>query len=499
MTFLTLFVVIPVVMLLALWLARNDSQVRGVMVVGSTALLALAIYLVLAFVNARETMPAEQYPFLFGTAIPWFEPLNIYYRTGVDGISVVMLLLSSIIVFTGTFASWQQHPMQKEYFLWFTLLSVGVYGFFISVDLFTMFMFYEVALIPMYLLIGVWGTGPKEYSAMKLTLMLMGGSALLIIGILGIYFFNGQFSGQYTMSVVEIAQLHAIPAFIQKIFFPFIFIGFGILGALFPFHTWSPDGHASAPTAVSMLHAGVLMKLGGYGCFRVAMYLLPEAAQQLSWVFLILTTISVVYGALSACVQTDLKYINAYSSVSHCGMVLFALVMMTQTACTGAILQMLSHGLMTALFFAVIGMIYHQAGTRDVRYLGGLMKIIPFLSVGYAVAGLANLGLPGFSGFVAEMTIFVGAFQNADMFHRVCTIIACTSIVVTAVYILRCVGKILYQKVPNPKLEKLHDATWDERIAVAGLIACVAGLGMFPLWAEEIIMDAVGPIFSVIM
>ena len=180
-------------------------------------------------------------------------------------------------------------------------------------------------------------------------------------------------------------------------------------------------------------------------------------------------------------------------------MVLFALCMMTETAATGAILQMLSHGLMTALFFAVIGMIYHQAGTRDVRYLGGLMKIIPFLSVGYAVAGLANLGLPGFSGFVAEMTIFVGAFQNADMFHRVCTIIACTSIVITAVYILRCVGKILYQKVPNPKLEKLHDATWDERIAVAGLIACVAGLGMFPLWAEKIIMDAVGPIFSVIM
>ena len=173
-----------------------------------------------------------------------------------------------------------------------------------------------------------------------------------------------------------------------------------------------------------MLHAGVLMKLGGYGCFRVAMFLLPDAAQQLSWIFLILTTISVVYGALSACVQTDLKYINAYSSVSHCGMVLFALLMMTQTACTGAILQMLSHGLMTALFFAVIGMIYHRAGTRDVRRLGGLMKIMPFLSVAYVVAGLANLGLPGFSGFVAEMNIFVGSFQNADVFHRTCTIIA---------------------------------------------------------------------------
>ena len=288
MSFLNLFVIIPVVMLLCLWLARNDKQVRIVMAVGSTALLGLAIYLVFAFLAARETQSAEQVPFLFGEAIPWFEPLNIYYRTGVDGIAVVMILLSAIIVFTGTFASWQLHPLQKEYFLWFTLLSTGVFGFFITEDLFTMFMFYEVALIPMYLLIGVWGTGPKEYSAMKLTLMLMGGSALLIIGILGIYFFNGEYSHVYTMSVTEIAQLHAIPVSIQKVFFPFIFIGFGVLGALFPFHTWSPDGHASAPTAVSMLHAGVLMKLGGYGCFRIAMFLLPDAAQQLSWIFLIL-------------------------------------------------------------------------------------------------------------------------------------------------------------------------------------------------------------------
>lgn len=499
MTFLTLFVVIPVLMLLALWIARNDSQVRGVMVVGSTALLALSIYLVFAFLGARETMPAEQYPFLFGDAIPWFEPLNIYYRTGVDGMAVVMILLSAIIVITGTFASWQQHPMQKEYFLWFTLLSAGVFGFFISEDLFTMFMFYEVALIPMYLLIGVWGTGPKEYSAMKLTLMLMGGSALLIIGILGIYFFNGQYSGEYTMDVVAIAQSHAIPVFVQKVFFPFIFIGFGILGALFPFHTWSPDGHASAPTAVSMLHAGVLMKLGGYGCLRIAMFLLPDAARELCWVFLILTTISVVYGALSACVQTDLKYINAYSSVSHCGMVLFALCMMTTTAATGAILQMLSHGLMTALFFAVIGMIYHRTGTRDVRRLGGLMKILPFLSVSYVVAGLANLGLPLFSGFVAEMTIFVGSFQVNDTFHRACTIIACTSIVVTAVYILRVVGKILFQKVADEEYYKLHDASWDERVAVGALICCVAGLGTFPLWAQSIINDAVAPMINHIM
>ena len=493
MSILTLFVVIPVLMLLGLWLSRNLNQVRGVMVVGSTCLLALSIWLTLAFIQARQAGDTSEMLFTYST--PWFRPLNIAYSVGVDGISVVMLLLSAVIVFTGTFASWQLKPLTKEYFLWFTLLSTGVFGFFICTDLFTMFMFYEVALIPMYLLIGVWGSGNKEYAAMKLTLMLMGGSALLIIGILGIYFF----SGATTMNVNEIAAMHNIAPEVQKVFFPFIFIGFGVLGAMFPFHTWSPDGHASAPTAVSMLHAGVLMKLGGYGCFRVAMYLLPDAANELAWIFLILTTISVVYGALSACVQTDLKYINAYSSVSHCGLVLFALLMMTKTACTGAILQMLSHGLMTALFFALIGMIYGRTHTRDVRRLGGLMKIMPFLSVGYVIAGLANLGLPGFSGFIAEMTIFVGSFENAGTFHTACTIIACCSIVVTAVYILRVVGKILFQDVADPHYLTLTDATWDERFSVCCLIFSVAALGLAPMWASNVIGDAVGPILDVIM
>jgi len=490
MSILVLFVAIPALMLLGLWMARSLAQVRGVMVTGASCLLAMSIWLTVYFIQQRSGGNTDT--MLLMASAPWFKPLNICFTVGVDGISVVMLLLSSIIVFTGTFASWQLKPLTKEYFMWFTLLSSGVYGFFISIDMFTMFMFYEVALIPMYLLIGVWGSGHKEYSAMKLTLMLMGGSALLIVGIIGIYYFNGA----TTMNILEIAQGHNIPTNIQKVLFPFLFIGFGVLGALFPFHTWSPDGHASAPTAVSMLHAGVLMKLGGYGCFRIAMFLLPEAANQLAWIFLILTTISVVYGALSACVQTDLKYINAYSSVSHCGLVLFAILMMTKTSCTGAILQMLSHGLMTALFFALIGMIYGRTHTRDVRKLGGLMKIMPFLAVGYVIAGLANLGLPGFSGFVAEMTIFVGSFANNDTFHRTATIIACTSIVVTAVYILRVVGKILYGKVADPHYETLTDATWDERVAVCCLIFCVAALGVAPLWVGNIITDAVTPIIN---
>ena len=491
MSILSVFVIIPALMLLGLWLAKNLNQVRGVMVAGASCLLALSIWLTIYFIQERAAGNTAE--MLLTYSVPWFKPLNIAYSVGVDGISVVMLLLSSIIVFTGTFASWQLKP----------LLSTGVFGFFISTDLFTMFMFYEVALIPMYLLIGVWGSGRKEYSAMKLTLMLMGGSALLILGLLGIYYFNGIYSGTYTFELTTIAANHCIPSDIQNIFFPFIFIGFGVLGALFPFHTWSPDGHASAPTAVSMLHAGVLMKLGGYGCFRVAMYLLPEAAQDLSWIFLILTTISVVYGALSACVQTDLKYINAYSSVSHCGLVLFALLMMSQTAVTGAVLQMLSHGLMTALFFALIGMIYGRTHTRDIRELAGLMKIMPFLAVGYVIAGLANLGLPGFSGFIAEMTIFVGAFGAPELygdpnssFRMVATIIACTSIVVTAVYILRVVGKILYGEVENKHFLELTDATWDERVAVICLIFCVAGLGSFPFWVSDMISPAAGTILQ---
>lgn len=486
MNFLSLFVLIPILMMCGLLVSGNMKQIRTVCATGASLLLLLATALVFMYLGERNA--GNTADMLYTASTVWYAPLNIHYSVGVDGISVAMLLLSAIIVFTGIFASWKIDVQPKEYFMWFCLLSIGVFGFFISTDLFTMFMFYEIALIPMYLLIGIWGTGKKEYAAMKLTLMLMGGSALLLVGILGIYFS----SGATTMNILEIAQSH-IPVSMQRWLFPLTFIGFGVLGALFPFHTWSPDGHASAPTAVSMLHAGVLMKLGGYGCFRVAIYLMPEAAKELSWIFIILTGISVVYGAYSAIVQTDLKYINAYSSVSHCGLVLFAILMLNQTAMTGAIMQMLSHGLMTALFFALIGMIYGRTHTRDIREMGGLMKIIPFLGVCYVIAGLASLGLPGLSGFVAEMTIFVGSFEHADTFHRVMTIIACTSIVITAVYILRVVGKLLYGKVVNEHHLALTDAVWYERLTAIVLIAAIAGIGLAPLWLSDMINNSLIP------
>ena len=490
------FVVIPLLMLLGLALCRNIKQIRAVAVTGSIALIALSVWVLVEYLAIRATGDAS--PMLFCDSWTWFAPLNINLAVGVDGISIAMLILSSIIVFAGSFASWKI-DQPKEFFLWLILLSTGVFGFFISVDLFTMFMFYEVALIPMYLLIGVWGSGNKNYSAMKLTLMLMGGSAFLMLGLIGIYYHSAPVGGSLTWNILEIAKNDAISHGWQTFLFPMTFVGFGVLGAMFPFHTWSPDGHASAPTAVSMLHAGVLMKLGGYGCFRVAIYLMPQAADELAWIFLILTGISVVYGAFSACVQTDLKYINAYSSVSHCGLVLFAILMLNTTAMTGAIMQMLSHGLMTALFFALIGMIYGRTHTRDIRLMGGLMKIMPFLAVCYVIAGMASLGLPGLSGFVAEMTIFVGSFQHADMFHRVFTIVACCSIVITAVYILRVVGKLLFGPVYDKHHLELTDATWWERMSTITLIICVAGIGCFPNFFNELINTTFSPeIFKVL-
>ncbi len=490
MNILSLLILIPVITIFGIILSRSHNMVRWVAALGMFGQLVVAVVLLFTYFAIRKAGVTDE--MVLYQDLEWFKTLNIHYTVGVDGISCAMIMLTGIVVLTGIFASWEVAYMQKEFFISLILLATGVFGFFISIDLFTMFLFYEIAVIPMYILIGIWGSGPKEYSAMKLTLMLMGGSALLMVGLLGIYF-NSSPDGHYTFNLLEIAKV-AIPHDVQIFFFPFLFIGFGVLGALFPFHTWSPDGHASAPTAVSMLHAGVLMKLGGYGCFRVAMYLLPQAAQELGWIFIILTTISVVYGAFGAIWQKDLKYINAYSSVSHCGLVIFALLMMNKTAMDGAILQMISHGLMTALFFALIGMIYGRTHTRIIDKMGGLMKVIPFLSVVYVIAGLASLGLPGLSGFAAEMTVFVGAFQHPDLFHRIAIIVVCSSIVVTAVYILRVVGILLLGPIKDDHYNELKDAKWWEKLSVGTLVVAVAGIGIAPLWLSNTILDSLTPI-----
>src|ERR1043165_9186113 len=434
---LTLLILVPFLSAVSILFCKGLKQVRQVSLLGAVVQLGLSLFLLTEYWQLRSTNTSQM---LFESSYVWFKPLGINFHIGVDGISIAMILLTAFVVIAGVLVSWTTEKLSKEFFFLLMLLSVGAYGFFISLDLFSLFFFLEVAVIPKFLLIGIWGSGKKEYSAMKLALMLMGGSALVFVGLIGLYLNTNTGNGQHTFDILQIAQMN-IPVSVQKFFFPFAFVGFGVFGALFPFHTWVPDGHSSAPTAGSMFLAGISMKLGGYGCLRVATYIMPEGAKEYSTIIIVLSTIAILYGAFATMMQKDLKYINAYSSVSHCGFVLLGIGMLTQTSINGAVIQMVSHGLMTALFFAAIGMIYDRPHSRQVAQLGGLLKMMPFISTVFVLAGLCSLGLPGLSGFVAEMTVFMGSWQNADTLYRIATIAACASIVVTAVYILRAIGQ----------------------------------------------------------
>ena len=486
MTNLSLLILVPLLTALAVLLCKNNLQIKWTALTGSLIQLGAAIGLLFSYKAERAIGNTAQ--MLFETRFTWFKALNIQYYVGVDGISIAMILLTAAVVIAGILVSWKVETLTKEFFFLLILLSLGAYGFFISLDFFTLVFFLEVAVVPKYLLIAVWGSGKKEYSAMKLALMLMTGSALVLIGILLTYFNTDIGNGAHTFDLLKISH-QQIPMAAQMVIFPLLFVGFGIFTALFPFHTWVPDGHSSAPTAASMFLAGISMKLGGYGCLRVATYLMPEATREYSWLIVLLATIAIIYGAFATLMQKDLKYMNAYSSVSHCGFILLGIGMLNQTAINGAVIQMVSHGLMTALFFAAIGMIYERTHTREISQLGGVLKTIPFIGTVYMIAGLCSLGLPGFSGFVAEMTIFMGAWQRPELFYRVATILACASIVVTAVYILRAAGKAVMGPINNEKFLHLKDATWNEKFASALLIIAILAIGITPF----LILNLISP------
>ena len=475
---LLVLLLVPIITALAVLIMRHNNLVRWTAFIGSSIQLLLSLGLYYAFNKARAQGETSQ--MLFEQKTDLFKSWNISLHLGVDGISVAMILLTSFVVVAGVLMSWKVEKMTKEFFLLLMLLSMGAYGFFISLDLFVLFFFLEVAVIPKYLLIGIWGSGKKEDSANKLALMLMGGSALVLLGLLGIYLSAGK-----TFDLMQLSQLQ-LPIRTQMICYPLLFVGFGIFTALFPFHTWVPDGHSSAPTAGSMFLAGISMKLGGYGCLRVATYLMPEGAHAYANIVIVLSTIAIFYGAFATMMQTDLKYINAYSSVSHCGFVLLGIGMLTKVAITGAVMQMVSHGLMTALFFAVIGMIYERTHTRQVNEMGGLLKVMPFTITLLFIVGFCSLGLPGLSGFVAEMTIFMGAWEHPDTFHRVATVMACMSIVVTAVYILRAVGKTAMGPLKE-QYNHLSDATWNEKLAAIVLMIGILAIGLAPGWLNQLV------------
>jgi NADH-quinone oxidoreductase subunit M len=430
--------------------------------------------------------------FQFFEELPLVPSLGISYQLAIDGMSLVLVLLTAIIILAGVFASWTVKTRDQEFYALLLLLVTGVFGVFVSLDLFVFFLFYEIAVLPMYLLIGIWGSsgevrpqglfgwafgrtgvGTKEYAAMKLTLYLLFGSAFILVAMLALYVAAG--SSSFSLLALEGVQFD--PALQSWAFLAF-YIGFGILAAIFPFHTWSPDGHASAPTAVSMLHAGVLMKLGAYGVVRVGMGLLPEATQQWAWLVGAIACINIVYGALSAMAQKDLKYVVAYSSVSHMGIVMLGLATLTESGFNGAVFQMFAHGIMTGLFFALVGLVYEKAHSREIFKMGGFATMMPGIAAAFTIGGLSSLGLPATAGFVAEFLTFLGAWSSANGWWLFPAVIGAF---LTSLYVLRVVRAIFWgPPSADPHFHNLPDAQGTEWVALVILVGVLILFGVFP-------------------
>lgn len=430
--------------------------------------------------------------FQFYENLPLVPSVGISYQLAVDGMSLLMVLLTSIIIFAGVFASWTVTTRTQEFYALLLALVTGVYGVFVSLDLFVFFLFYEIAVLPMYLLIGIWGSsgevrpqgifgwafgrtgvGTKEYAAMKLTLYLLFGSAFILVGILALYVAGGSAS----FSLLDLQAIRFEPGLQSWVFLAF-YIGFGILAGIWPLHTWSPDGHASAPTAVSMLHAGVLMKLGAYGVVRLGMGLLPEGTHEWVWLVGGIACINIVYGALSAMAQTDLKYVVAYSSVSHMGVVMLGAATLTPTGLNGSVFQMFAHGVMTGLFFALVGLVYEKAHSREIFKMGGFATMMPGIAVAFTIGGLSSLGLPATAGFVAEFLTFLGAWSSA---HPWWLYPGVAGAFLTSIYVLRVARQIFWgPPAADPHFQHLPDARGTEWVALVVLVFVLVLFGVLP-------------------
>jgi len=422
--------------------------------------------------------------------IPWIQTLGISYQVGVDGINLTLVLLHALCSFTGVLISYRIKDRIKEYFIFYLLLIGGVYGVFTSLDLFFFYFFYEMAVIPMFPLIGIWGSGEKDYATMKLTLYLTAGAVLALIGLLSLYAVCGIRSFDLIFLQRYLAQ-NPIPSPLQHWLFPFLLIGFGVIAPMWPLHSWSPIGHAAAPSPVSMLHAGVLMKLGSYAILRIAVPLLPEGAYTwLPWVAGI-SFMNIIYGGFVAMAQKDIKFLIGYSSSSHMGYVLLGIACLNPVALNGAVLLMFAHGLMTALAFAAVGHIYDQTHTRVYAEWGGLAKQVPFIAGAFTIAALASSGLPGFANFISELLVFFGSWET----YRWSSLAAIFGIVVTAFTMLRAVRTGFLGEM-NPRWTKLKDATPFERVPYLILIATLVIVGCWPKPLIDLIGTSTGSILN---
>lgn len=432
----------------------------------------------------------------------WIPTLGFRYQLAVDGVSLTLVLLTGLAAVAGILFSWNIEHRAKEFFAFYLALIGGVYGVFLSFDLFLLFVFYEIAIIPKYFIIAIWGSTRREYGAMKLALYSFIGSAMVLVGLIAAYVV----SGGHSMSLLELAQ-YPFPREFQMWAFPLVFIGFAILAGMWPFHTWAPTGHVAAPTAASMLLAGVVMKLGAYGCLRVAMTLFPLGMADWncgvlgfhSWrdVFAILAVIGIIYGAMVALVQKDFKFVIGYSSVSHMGFVLLGLMTLNTIGLSGAVLQMFSHGIIAGLLFAVVGrMVYERTHTRELPLLEAmrLSKVMPFAAVTFVIAGFASMGLPGFSGFIAELQVLIGAWKT----YPTLAVITGLGILIGVAYTLRAMQKAFFGDGATESAERhlsnhhepREPISVPERLGAALLISVTLLVGIYPHLLLKVIVPS---------
>jgi len=502
---------------------KEEARIIAAMATGMVLLLALGVFFGYSVDDANAANDNGQAYFAYEDHVQWIESIGVSWHLGVDGISAPMVLLTALAGFTGVLISWGIEDRTREFMAFFLLLVGGVLGVFMAVDLFVLFFFYELAIFPMYFLIVIWGwVKTREYAAMKLTLYILVGSVVALVGMLALYFKAGQATGVYSFDFVDLQAAAKAGVFDEpfspawsaattaRLWFPAIFIGFGVLAGVWPFHNWSPDGHVAAPTAVSMIHAGVLMKLGAFAALRVGVQLLPEGAKaHLPWI-IFLTLINVVYGALIAMRQRDFKYVIGFSSVSHMGLVSMGFATMNVTGMTGAGLQMFSHGVMTALFFACVGMVYDRAHTRDIPSLGGFVQKLPWVAVAFIIGGFVSMGMPGLSGFVAEFPIFVGLWDGPNFapdagwltgsftYYGLIAVVAALGIIVTAAYVLRVVGQVFFGDFNRERFPDVSPITIYDKIALVVLVFWLVALGVYPRLMAPMVESGVKPIVSML-
>ena len=468
-----------------------------------TALAGLA----LAIAGAAQIRPGTIQTI---TRTSWIPSLGIEYYLAADGISLTLVLLTGLAAVAGVLFSWNIDHRANEFFAFYLALIGGVYGVFLSFDVFLLFVFYEIAIIPKYFIIAIWGSTRREYGAMKLALYSFVGSAMVLIGLIAAFVV----AGGKSMNLLDLAKF-PFPHQFQMWAFPLVFIGFGILAGLWPFHTWAPTGHVAAPTAASMLLAGVVMKLGAYGCLRVAMTLFPQGLAPWGWhalgvgswrdVMSVLAVVGIIYGASVALVQRDFKFVIGYSSVSHMGFVLLGLMALNETGLSGSVLQMFSHGIIAGLLFAVVGrMVYDRTHTRELSELEslGLNRLIPFAAVIFTLACIASMGMPGFSGFVAELQVLIGTWQVSPTL----AVLTGLGILVGVAFTLRVLQKAFFGEpqpasaVPAPagnggSHSHVGPITIPERIGALLLISVSLLIGLYP----RLLLDWIGPSFSSVL